>query len=221
MNGRILHIGNNNNFYKVSLVGEMLEISYKLDGTERTLKSNVSTSDAHWYVANITEDESTVTFTLMNADMIVLSRTSGVKPSSGLSLDSLVRDSGNTVEIGLNSYQGCLEEVRIHGILLPFFDDDTFINNTSKERFMLRQRNFNHGCQRNSGCGTEPQSCANGATCVPDYYTYTCNCSMGYMGRWCQDYMDYCVDASCMNGKCVNTLERHVCRCYPGFTGTR
>lgn len=220
MNGDILRIGNNDYYFRAKMVGAHLIISYKVDASpEMTISALAPSSDALWYMANITEEDMLVTLTLYNLDSpdVVISNVSESRPASEKMLDSLVRNFG-PVQIGLGSYQGCLQQVRIQGILLPFFNDESFTNNTSVERFILQSgSSFTHGCKRNSNCGTN--TCAQGTSCVEDYFTYTCNCSVGYSGRWCQSYTNYCDGVSCVHGVCVNKLDGHVCECYPGYYG--
>ena len=218
MNGDILHIGNNEYYYKVRLTGEMLKISYKLDsGMEKTLTASAPSSNALWYLANVTETDSSVTLNLLNPNGELIANVTDSR-SGNKDLNSIVRAIGN-IQLGRTSYQGCLQQVRIQEILLPFYDDNLFINNTSKERFLLQTANFEHGCQRNSGCASS--ECQHASSCVEDYYTYTCNCSNAYTGRWCQDYADHCEAGACINGICVNTPDSYMCKCYSGYTGSR
>lgn len=219
MNGDVLQIGNAMYYYKVRLTGAHLIVVYKLDdGVETTLTASVSSSNAEWYLANISEMDSTVTLTLFDSNNELVSNVNGSKMPTGENLNSIVRANEN-IQLGVSSYQGCLQQVRIQGILLPFYNDESFINNTSKERFILGNSKFEHGCQRGSGCNA--QQCQHESTCIADYYTYTCNCSDQYAGRWCQNYANHCVMDACVYGICVNTPDSYRCQCYPGFTGAR
>ncbi|KAH3796462.1 hypothetical protein DPMN_150030, partial [Dreissena polymorpha] len=223
-NGIIFHLAEpNGNGFKAYLIGSKFAVDYTIDSnSRRNMKLDISVSDAVWYKTFVREDNNTLNLLISNenGDAIVNLTTS--RPSSGTTLDSLVHSlgSGTTLKLGANSYQGCLKEVRLQGILLPFFFDAQFVNNTSVEKFLLQQKTqIIDGCGLQNACSQS--RCAHSSPCVPDYYSYKCNCSAGYMGDWCQDRVDYCAGVQCVHGRCVNSLERGYCSCYHGYTGAR
>ena len=42
---------------------------------------------------------------------------------------------------------------------------------------------------------------------------------LGFGGKRCQEKIDLCASAGCVNGACVDKLFRYECVCQPGWTG--
>ena len=62
--------------------------------------------------------------------------------------------------------------------------------------------------------------CQNGATCVNNDGSFTCNCSVGYEGELCSTDIDECATTNpCVNGTCDNIDGGFQCACEAGFTG--
>lgn len=234
MNGYIFMIGNNSRYFKTRLVGSDLRILYKLDDLEEmVLVVPYPVSDSRWFMAKVFDTSDAVTLTLYDLEEVTeFQNVSAPKSVNSAGLNDLVQADGNEVIVGTRvtgvdtennvfAYHGCLREFRLGGILLPFFTDDQFVNNTSQEKFLLQAQRFNHGCIAGQGCSDN--QCRHNSMCIPDYYTYLCNCSLGYMGRWCQDPIDYCSEDPCVHGHCVSQLDSgtYECLCDSGYTGNR
>lgn len=212
-------------------MGTKLSIMYKLDDSEQMIITTAyPVSDSRWYMATVTESATTVTLTLHDLEGVtVFANESGQRSVNGDNLNDLVISAGDVligvivpgvnVEHNVFAYHGCIREFRIGGILLPFFPDNEFVNNTSKEKFLLQTPSqLTHGCIAGQECNRN--QCHN-STCLPDFYTYVCDCNHGYTGRWCQDRVDYCVEDPCIHGKCVSRLDDYECRCNTGYAGSR
>ncbi|XP_053380724.1 protein crumbs-like isoform X2 [Mercenaria mercenaria] len=232
MNGYIFMIGNNSRYFRTRLVGSDLTILYKLDDSEEmVLTASYPVSDSRWFMAKVADSQDTVTLTLYDLEGVNLfTNVSGKKRVNSVDMNDLVKSDSNEIFVGTRvlgvstvqnifAYEGCLSELRIGGILLPFFPDDQFVNNTSQQKFLLQGYSFTHGCRAGQGCNTN--QCRHSSTCIPDFYTYVCNCSTGYTGRWCQDRVDYCEEDQCVNGHCENKLDNYECVCPSGYTGDR
>ena len=228
-NGWILQIENGNQHYKARLTGSYVVISYKLGSSQvREVVAPLDVSDSKWYLAVVMETDTILTLTLSEEDNEAVSVSVSGNKESGTQLTSLIMDTTTEIVVGNPSgidnqrdpyLHGCLKEVRIGKILLPFFDDDLFVNNTSTERFLLESsRALETGCQAGSMC--RYSQCKYG-TCVEDFYDYQCNCTAGYSGRWCDGREDYCTLDSCANGQCVSTMDNFQCRCPAGYSGER
>lgn len=227
--------GDADEYFKVGIQGSYLILEYKLENSNKvTLSANYTISDSKSYMAEVKEHESDITLTLYDSEKVMEYKSiNGTKPVPAKNyLNDIVQNANTEVVLGtrvsgvdvpanIYAYHGCLQEVRIGGILLPFFTDEQFINNTSKEKFLLQPNNqFTSGCQAGIGC--QRNQCQHSSVCVADFYSYVCECSTGYTGRWCQDRIDYCVEDPCMNGQCVSNLDQFECRCSnTGYTGTR
>ena len=66
--------------------------------------------------------------------------------------------------------------------------------------------------------------CQNGATCIEEVGSYSCECVDGFVGLNCES-MDPCVDIPCENGATCVLLDEETldfrCDCASGFTGER
>ena len=61
--------------------------------------------------------------------------------------------------------------------------------------------------------------CQNSGSCVAHGNTFTCNCTDGFIGRFCQ-FTDHCTGNPCQNnGSCVNGIRTHTCHCTEEFAG--
>ncbi|XP_005090877.2 fibropellin-1 [Aplysia californica] len=119
-------------------------------------------------------------------------------------------------------FKGCLTQVRIGGVLLPFFSDDTFANNSRIEDKFLAERveSVVHHCQGKDVCSTS--QCVNGGQCQDLWNQYECRCPAGLSGLLCEENADNCAPDRCSNGgQCVDGLAGYTCDCPKGFTGTR
>ncbi|KNC83960.1 hypothetical protein SARC_03824 [Sphaeroforma arctica JP610] len=63
-------------------------------------------------------------------------------------------------------------------------------------------------------------NCPNEATCVNLLNSYTCDCSTGFSGFYCQFELCDAVGSQCREGKCTDGEEGYTCNCDgTGFTG--
>ncbi|XP_067040326.1 neurogenic locus notch homolog protein 1-like [Acropora muricata] len=63
-------------------------------------------------------------------------------------------------------------------------------------------------------------TCTNGASCKDGINSYTCNCSVGFTGEYCETDIDDCVNHACANvASCVDGIDSYSCNCAVGFTG--
>ena len=63
--------------------------------------------------------------------------------------------------------------------------------------------------------------CQNNGQCRNTSTSFTCNCTQGYAGDFCQQY-DYCAETQCDSVgalSCENTVTSAVCRCKAGYSG--
>lgn len=81
--------------------------------------------------------------------------------------------------------------------------------------------------RRDEGCTATTTSCdvspcRNGANCTDlGEGNYTCECTAGYSGDWCQFNIDECASNPCRGGACTDGVGSFVCTCDPGFSGER
>ncbi|XP_015768009.1 PREDICTED: fibropellin-1-like isoform X3 [Acropora digitifera] len=74
-------------------------------------------------------------------------------------------------------------------------------------------------CKDIDDCGNH--TCANGASCVDGINRYSCLCTTGFIGRYCEIDIDDCFNVSCEHGAtCVDGISNFTCSCQAGYTGT-
>jgi len=79
---------------------------------------------------------------------------------------------------------GCIDEVRVGGQLLPFYDQNLitdFINMPvpASTNFQLITLNPFPGCHGDDLCGERENICQNGGTCINNFNQIICNCMQG------------------------------------------
>lgn len=116
----------------------------------------------------------------------------------------------------ISFFRGCLREVRLGGVLLPFFDAGDLLNDTSARNFrpVSSLGRLERECKL---CFDE--ECQNGAICVDPSSDYRCDCFRGFEGDVCEVNVDECVDSECVHGSCVDGVANYSCRCEQGWTG--
>lgn len=118
-------------------------------------------------------------------------------------------------------FKGCLSEVRINGILLPFFNKSQLLNNTAVQRFDLEEsRDIQIGCYGDDVCSVSTNPCRNDGQCEDLWNAYSCHCTAGFTGLDCSDNINDCLSNECLNGAtCVDGIANYTCTCSPGYTG--
>lgn len=62
--------------------------------------------------------------------------------------------------------------------------------------------------------------CQNGARCIGNAATYSCQCPANFTGTYCQSEIDLCSSMTCLyNATCENFQDVAWCRCAVGYTG--
>lgn len=112
-------------------------------------------------------------------------------------------------------FRGCVGEVRVAGLLLPFYTDLEMKNITTKRRFTVESSEaINEDCQL---CYQD--ECMNGGDCTDPGEIFECSCPLGFEDPWCSTNIDECVDSRCINGICIDGVANYTCNCTPGWTG--
>ena len=144
-------------------------------------------NDAGWHDVTITVDPNTV---IMVQDGTTNSQTTRTQDES---IVDLLRDSSNMFLGGVPSsyfsgsedlfsgdlkyYKGCLDEVRVGGVLLPFFSESVQGVTGAAEKFEATSIvGIRTGCHSDPVCDTD--DCMNGA-CVDEWNQFSCNCTRG------------------------------------------
>ena len=117
----------------------------------------------------------------------------------------------------IDFFRGCMQEVRIGGVLLPFFTEDELVNSTAGQKFEVQQR----GDITKGECVLCYQAeCQNGGSCYDPSDKFQCKCPAGFAGPVCEENIDKCLKSECENGECRDGVNNYTCECKPGWTGT-
>ena len=62
-------------------------------------------------------------------------------------------------------------------------------------------------------------NCSHFQHCESRRGLYSCNCEAGFTGDHCNSNIDECSSSPCVNGKCVDGVNRYDCVCNQGYWG--
>lgn len=124
---------------------------------------------------------------------------------------------GNSTIFLAENFTGCLGDVRVGGLYLPFVDDG---EPPQASRFVRQEGGGvapELGCRGSPVC--EPSPCLNQGSCLDLFHAYACTCAPGWEGEYCEDETDECASSPCVNGTCRDLLADYRCVCTPGYSG--
>ncbi|CAG9772773.1 unnamed protein product [Ceutorhynchus assimilis] len=139
------------------------------------------------------------------------------------SIESGEIDDGFLYKIDQNKktdrFKGCLSEIRIAGLLLPFFTQKEIYRNETyytEEFFELEP-----STKVDLGCILcYDTDCNNQGQCINTTETYKCDCNEGYAADDCSIDINECENNPCENGAtCIDLVGRYECQCAVGYEG--
>ncbi|XP_078349853.1 uncharacterized protein LOC144634690 [Oculina patagonica] len=223
---------NSNRNFKMELTNGRVKTSFALDGDSGFILSDDAVNDGQWHnvMFNITNNQSHVT-------VDGSSTFNSSRPSNG-DITSLLLST--PVVVGGSVFKGCLDNMRIGGLLLPFVDYYNSTLNVShvtplKPHFNVNTTGVPLGCHSDDVCGPKP--CVRGI-CGDVWNQFTCACPVGWAGPVCNLTANMtCAHSPCVNGTCYNVtgvdmatnqsqvsdvgFDMFQCNCTPGFEGKR
>lgn len=123
----------------------------------------------------------------------------------------------NALIVVAENYSGCLGQVNIGGIYLPF---TAHLSYPQPEQFQQSSsRTITLGCSGADVCASSP--CLNAGTCEDLFNSFSCACSTGWGGLRCESNIDDCQSNPCVHGDCVDAVADFQCECFRGFIGKR
>ncbi|NWX06462.1 CRUM1 protein, partial [Caloenas nicobarica] len=123
----------------------------------------------------------------------------------------------NALVVLAENFTGCLGQVKIGGIYLPFA---AHISYPQPEQFQqASRRTVQLGCAGADVCASGP--CLNAGTCEDLFNSFSCACSAGWGGLLCESNIDDCQSDPCVHGDCVDAVADFQCECFRGFIGKR
>ncbi|XP_025835498.1 protein crumbs isoform X2 [Agrilus planipennis] len=114
-------------------------------------------------------------------------------------------------------FKGCMGEVRIGHLLVPFFTAEDLYQNGKKpvEYFELEKRWLETDCKL---CFNT--DCFNDGYCIDPKKTYQCQCQPGFTAEDCSVDINECERNECQNNStCLDLIAKYECSCLPGYTG--
>ncbi|XP_071747876.1 protein crumbs isoform X2 [Lepeophtheirus salmonis] len=113
-------------------------------------------------------------------------------------------------------FRGCIGELRIGGILLPFYNENDLVNSTAASKFIASDIK-NVDASECILCFE--RECFNGGSCANPSEVFECECPKGFKDPTCRTNIDECVENSCQNGLCVDGVANYTCACNSGWAG--
>lgn len=115
------------------------------------------------------------------------------------------------------NFTGCLGQVKIGGIYLPF---TAHLSYPQPEQFQQSgRRTVQLGCTGADVCASSP--CLNAGTCQDLFNSFSCTCSAGWGGLLCESNIDDCQPNPCVHGNCVDAVADFQCDCFRGYIGKK
>ncbi|NXQ85758.1 CRUM1 protein, partial [Nyctibius grandis] len=123
----------------------------------------------------------------------------------------------NALIVLAENFTGCLGQVEIGGIYLPFTGQLAY---PQPEQFQQSSRRpIQLGCSGADVCASGP--CLNAGTCEDLFNSFSCACSAGWGGLLCESNIDDCQSGPCVHGDCVDAVADFQCECFRGFIGKK
>ncbi|NXL56514.1 CRUM1 protein, partial [Chordeiles acutipennis] len=123
----------------------------------------------------------------------------------------------NALVVLAENFTGCLGQVKIGGIHLPF---TAHLSYPQPEQFQQSsRRTIPLGCTGADVCASSP--CLNAGTCQDLFNSFSCACSAGWGGLLCESNIDDCQPSPCVHGDCVDAVADFQCECFRGFIGKK
>lgn len=217
-------------FFKMALDDGQINISFALNGDKGGISLDNQVNDGHWHkiMFKMTDNQSYLT---VDGSTTI--------DSSKYSINEITSLLNNTsVVVGGSAFKGCIDNVRIGDLLLPFVDYYNSTLNVShvtplEPHFQVNKTELKFGCHSDDVCGPAP--CVRG-TCSDEWNLFNCACPEGWAGRICTLTANMtCAHSPCVNGTCSNltdvgkaTNQKQVsdvgfdmfeCKCTQGFEG--
>lgn len=224
-NGNLLWLASGSGsspFFSLSLVDSQVEARWQFNSAEQILRFGTNVTQGEWQELRVNISNTTVNATLVPGEAQTLLRTDNGFISLSDLLENIVL-AGDTTEVssrgqGVVPFEGCLEEVRLGSVLLPFFTSDRLGTNstTTWDRFELLGVD-----EPMAGCILcRSDQCTHGGSCQDSRGSYACVCPPAYEGERCELDVDECVTNPCHQGApCINLDGGFRCDCPAGYTG--
>uniref|UniRef100_A0A671S7U1 Protein crumbs homolog 1-like n=1 Tax=Sinocyclocheilus anshuiensis TaxID=1608454 RepID=A0A671S7U1_9TELE len=213
-NGTLLRASSRLEFFCMGLLNSSLIVKFR-DGNSlevHAFTSDGPVSDGDWHQVELYMFSSRIATSRWH--LTVDGRAAGFSLAAAGNMDFF---NSSTVLLAEN-YTGCLGEVRIGGVYLPFFghleEEAPQMSQFIRVGGIAEPR---LGCTSSSSCLSD--SCQNNGTCTDLFNLLSCECGPGWMGERCQENVDECGKQPCVRGTCRDLPGDYECQCIPGYAG--
>ncbi|XP_033116445.1 protein crumbs-like isoform X2 [Anneissia japonica] len=219
--GLLLHSNNADGFFTLQIYDGKVLLKFNISGSTGTLETSATVNDGSWHDVDIVITHSLLKIIIDDVDdvsgSVVITSFNTVITNTLVYLGDV---NFTNTEFFNNSigFEGCLEEVRVGQLLLPYLEPNQY-NSVSPEQFTISTMvDVVSGCQGRAVCDSGP--CINGATCEDTWNDYSCQCADGFDGEHCQNNINECSSNPCFQGSCVDHINSYLCECYSGYNGS-
>ncbi len=220
----LLHVYNNGSglFIRLAVNDDgTLTAEIPENGSPRALLVANDVTDGLWHTVEVSfDDRGGVSASLDGEADIELSYDSTVTDLGSFVSQSRVVVGASRVDESqmTNFFRGCIGEIRVGGVLLPFFTEEQLVNSTAGRKFVVSQ--VSNVAASGAECVLCYQhECANGGVCANPDTEFECRCPEGFEDPLCATNIDECVESECRNGICVDQVAGYKCECTIGWTG--
>ncbi|XP_056393841.1 protein crumbs homolog 1-like isoform X2 [Hyla sarda] len=205
----LLEASKDMDFISIAILNSQLQITLHSGNSVEGIRfvSEMLVSDALWHRVEIMMNTPTAvapqwTISLDNGRNMVLHGNADI-------LSFLAEDTAIKLA---KHYTGCLGQVSIGGLYLPFAEQFSPQHFIRKEQVSLEL-----GCKGADVCGKTP--CQHGGECQDLFNTFSCTCAAGWEGIYCELNIDECKSNPCAHGLCYDLENGYRCNCSTGYTG--
>ena len=224
--GPIISMAGTGGEMRLSLVQGRVEMLLPEGGEEGNFTFGTGLDDGQWHTVEIwPSNEGQIKGRVMSGNVSLefdeyLEDNSTIRSLSEFVPSALVVLGSNGPQSS-DFFRGCMREVRVGGILLPFFSEAELMNSTAGQKFVVEQRPDN---LTKGDCELCYQSqCQNAGVCSDPSEQFDCTCPPGFTGSLCEINIDECetltVENMCKNGVCKDGQNNYTCTCESGWVG--
>ncbi|NXC48749.1 CRUM1 protein, partial [Penelope pileata] len=177
-----------------------------------TFLSQRAVTDGAWHTISVSMEEPSALSSRWVAHLD--GSVNGTLQGNAGNLDFL---KNNALIVLAENFTGCLGQVKIGGIYLPF---TSHLSYPQPEQFQQSSRRaVQLGCTGADVCASSP--CLHAGTCEDLFNSFSCACSAGWEGLLCESNIDDCQSSPCVHGDCVDEVADFQCECFRGYIGKK
>ncbi|XP_078600673.1 protocadherin Fat 4-like [Branchiostoma floridae x Branchiostoma japonicum] len=242
--GLLLYAGGSSRYTVLEVKAGKLVYSYNAGSGHRTREIDVAVTNGLWHTVSLVRRSTSTSLFLQNEEQTQDWNTE----ITGTTHDFLSSDVA-TMSVGgtntpvtiegqtLPGFDGCIDELRLNGQLLPFVGSNDIViatpaenvgegcpspavcaSNPCPNNLLCIDQWQQYECAEPGACGSSP--CQNNGTCIPNDSGFRCRCDGNYNGTLCENALA-CIGFTCgTNQVCVGVgATGRACQCVDGWSG--